>query len=99
MAILSHILALVANIIGPLIIYLIKKDESEYVREHAKESLNFQLSMMILALVSIPLTLIIIGAFMLMAIGILSLVCIIIASIRASDNKLYRYPLNFRLIK
>ena len=99
MAILSHILALVANIIGPLIIYLVKKDESEYVREHAKESLNFQISMMILALVSIPLTLIIIGAFMLMAIGILSLVCIIIASIRASDNKLYRYPLNFRLIK
>jgi uncharacterized protein len=99
MAILSHILALVANIIGPLIIYLVKKDESEYVREHAKESLNFQLSMMILAFISIPLIFLIVGVFMLMAIGLLSLICIIIASIKASDNKLYRYPLNFRLIK
>jgi uncharacterized Tic20 family protein len=99
MAILSHVLALVANIIGPLIIYLIKKDESSYVKEHAKESLNFQISMAILAFISIPLTFIIIGAFMLLGIGILTLVCVIIASVRASDNKLYRYPLNFRLIK
>ena len=99
MAILSHVLALVANIIGPLVIYLIKKDESPYVREHAKESLNFQISMAIIACISVPLIFLVIGVFMLMAIGILSLVCIIIASVRASDNKLYRYPMNFRLIK
>ncbi len=99
MAILSHVLALVANLLGPLIVYLIKKDESAYVREHAKESLNFQISMAILACISVPLIFFIIGVFMLMGIGILSLVCIIIASVKASDNKLYRYPLNFRLIK
>jgi uncharacterized Tic20 family protein len=99
MAILSHILALFASIVGPLVIYLVKKDESPYVGEHAKESLNFQISMTILAFISIPLTLVIIGAFMLLAICVLNLVCVIIASIKASDNKFYRYPLNFRLIK
>ena len=48
MAILSHVLCLVAGFIAPLIIYLVKKDESAYVKEHAKESLNFQITMFII---------------------------------------------------
>jgi uncharacterized protein len=99
LAILSHVLTFVGGFIAPLIIYLVKKDESTYVTEHAKESLNFQLTMIIAVFISIPLTLLIIGVFMLIAIGLLSLICVIIASIKASDNRLYRYPINFRLIK
>ena len=99
MAILSHILALVAHIFGPLIIYLVKKNESEYVTEHAKESLNFQITMIICVFISIPLIFLIIGIFLLVAIGIFSFICVIIASVKASDNKFYRYPINFRLIK
>ena len=52
MGILSHILCLVGGFIAPLIIYLIKKDESVYVREQAKESLNFQLTVLICYIVS-----------------------------------------------
>ena len=48
LAILSHILTIVSSFIAPLIIYLLKKDESPYVREHAKESLNFQITVFII---------------------------------------------------
>ncbi|MGB8193904.1 MAG: DUF4870 domain-containing protein, partial [Chitinophagaceae bacterium] len=50
MALLSHILGLVIWIIGPLIIYLVKKDESKFVAEHAKEALNFQITVAIICI-------------------------------------------------
>ena len=99
MAILSHILTIVAGFLVPLIIYLIKKDESKYVAEHAKESLNFQITVFIAACVCIPLTLIIIGFVLMFAVIILAWVFIIMATIKASENKMYRYPINLRIIK
>lgn len=99
MAILSHILALVAPILAPLIIYLFKKDESKYVAAHAIESLNFQITMVIIGIACFFLIFVVVGAFLLPLVGIVSFVLVIIATIKASDNKLYRYPINFRLIK
>ncbi|MEO6733132.1 MAG: DUF4870 domain-containing protein [Ferruginibacter sp.] len=98
-AVLSHILAIVASFIAPLIIYLIKKDESSYVAEHAKESLNFQITMILLFIVSGILILVLIGILLIWLLSIANLVLIIIATIKASENKLYRYPFNLRLIK
>jgi uncharacterized Tic20 family protein len=95
-AILSHILTLVAPIIAPLIIYFIKKDESKYVAYHAKESLNFQITVMIAAFV---LLITIIGILLLWIVAIGALVLVIIATIKASEGKLYKYPLSIRLIK
>lgn len=99
MGILSHILCLVGGFIAPLIIYLIKKDESAYVREQAKESLNFQLTLLLCYIVSWFLIFIIVGILLLVLLGIANLVLVIIATIKASEGKLYRYPFNFRLIK
>jgi uncharacterized Tic20 family protein len=96
LAILSHILTLVAPILAPLIIYLIKKDDSKYVAAHAKESLNYQITVFIICFV---LVITIIGIFLVWLVAIASLVLVIIATIRASENKLYRYPVNFRFIK
>ena len=98
MAILSHILCLVfvVGLIAPLIIYLIKKDQSAFIAAHAKESLNFQITVMIIAFI---LIITIIGLFFLWILGIISTILIIIATIRASENKLYRYPFSLRLIK
>lgn len=96
MAILSHILTLVAWFIPPLVIYLIKKDESPYVAAHAKESLNFQITV---SLICIALFITIIGIFLVWIVGILALVLIIVATIKANDGKLYRYPFTLRLIK
>ena len=96
LAILSHILTLVAPILAPLIIYFIKKDESKYVAYHAKESLNFQITVMIAVFV---LLITIIGILLLWIVGIAALVLVVIATIKASENKLYRYPFSIRLIK
>jgi uncharacterized protein len=98
MAILAHILALVAWFIAPLVIYLAKKD-SPYVTAHAKESLNFQLTMLIGIIISVVLMLVLIGFLLLWLLGIANLVFVIIATIKASENKLYRYPIAIRFIK
>lgn len=96
MAILSHVLTVVAGFLAPLIIYLIKKDESAFVREHAKESLNFQITAFI---IMIGLAITVIGILLIWVVGILALVFVILATIKASEGKLYKYPFNFRLIK
>jgi hypothetical protein len=87
------------NIIGPLIIWQIKKNEFPSVDAHGKEALNFQISMMIYALVSFVLVFVVIGFFLLFAVAIANLVLVIIASIKANKGEAYRYPLTIRLIK
>lgn len=96
MAILAHVLTLFFWIIPPLIIYLVKKDESSFVAEHAKESMNFQITMAIIGLI---LFVTIIGILLLWVVGIVVLVLVIVATIKASESKLYRYPFTLRLIK
>jgi uncharacterized protein len=96
MAILAHVLTIVAAILAPLIIYLIKKDESKYIEYHAKESLNFQITMLI---VVFALCITIVGIAVVWLVPIVNLVLVVIATIKASEGKLYRYPFSWRLIK
>lgn len=101
MGILSHILAIVPGIgiFGPLVIWLIKKDESSFVEANAKESLNFQLTMLIAYAVSWVLVIVLIGALLFFVIWVVNIVLVIVASVKTSENKIYRYPFNLRLIK
>lgn len=97
--ILCHLSALLGvGIILPLIVYLIKKDEPGRTAAHAGEVLNFHLSLVIYALCAIPLIFIFVGFFVYIAIAIGSLVCAIVAAIKASEGVLYRYPLCIRFI-
>ena len=96
MALLSHVLCIAVGFLAPLIIYLMKKDESKYVAAHAKESLNFQITMFI---VYVVLAITIIGIFLIWIFALIALVFVIIATIKASENKLYKYPVNIRFIK
>ncbi|OQP44542.1 hypothetical protein A4H97_09220 [Niastella yeongjuensis] len=96
LAILCHVLTIFFWIFPPLIIYLIKKDDSSFVAEHAKESMNFQLTVSIIAII---LFITIIGILLLWVLGIAVLVLVIVATVKASENKLYRYPFALRLIK
>jgi uncharacterized Tic20 family protein len=96
LAILCHVLGIFFWIFPPLIIYLIKKDESAYVKAHAMEALNFQITVSIAA---VALALTIVGLLLIWVLWIVALVFMIIATINASDNKMYRYPLTIRLIK
>lgn len=87
------------NVIGPLIFWLIKKDEFPYVDQQGKEALNFQITVLIAAIISSILTLIFIGILMLLALAIGALVLIILASLAASKGEAYRYPFTIRFIK
>lgn len=87
------------NIIAPIVIWQIKKHESDFVVEQAKESLNFQITLMIYALISFLLVFIIIGFFMLFALILFSLIIVIVAGVKANEGEHYRYPMTLRLVK
>ena len=87
------------SVLGPLIIWLIKKDEMPFVDDQGKESLNFQLTMMIAVIISLILVFVFIGFLLLGIIIIYQIVVIIIASIKANDGVKYRYPYTIRFIK
>ena len=87
------------HILGPLIVWLAKRGDSPEIDGHGKESLNFQISMLFYSLIAGVLCLVLIGFVLLGILHILNLVLVIIASIQASEGKLYRYPISIRLIK
>ena len=95
-AMLAHVLTFAAPILAPLIIYLIKKNESAFVTAHAKESLNFQITV---GLIIVALFITIIGVLLVWVVAILAMALVIVATIKASEGKLYRYPFSIRLIK
>lgn len=104
-AMLCHIAALAGyvipfgNIVGPLVMWLIKKAEMPFVDEQGKEALNFQITVSIALIVCIILMFVIIGIFLLPIVGIGSLVLMIIAAVKANGGEHYRYPLTIRFIK
>jgi len=87
------------HIVAPLVIWLIKKDESPFVDDQGKESLNFQISISLYAIIAALLTLVVIGAVLLIALVIFDVIMVIIASVRANSGERYRYPLCLRFIK
>jgi len=87
------------NIIGPLVIWLMKREESEYLDIHGKEVLNFQISMIIWFTISGVLALVIVGFVIMAVLGILSVIWTIMGAIRASAGEYYRYPITVRFIK
>lgn len=105
-AMLAHLSALVGysvvpfgNIIAPMIIWLVKKDQSWFVNDQAKEALNFQISMTIYALISLVLVFLLVGFLLLGVLYVGGIILIIIAAIKANDGVQYRYPLTLRLVK
>lgn len=86
------------SVLGPLVVWLVKRDEFPFVADQGKESLNFQITMVIAAAISSVLALIVIGFVLLLAVGIYEIVMVVIASIRANTGERYRYPICLRLI-
>lgn len=102
-ALAAHIGTLVAawfamGFLCPLVVMLVKGRDSAFVRRHAVESLNFQISLLIYLVVSVILMFLVVGVFMLIALGIFALVVIILATVAASNGREYRYPLTLRLV-
>ncbi|WP_408020144.1 DUF4870 domain-containing protein [Staphylococcus durrellii] len=99
MVMLIYILSFFTSFIGPLIIWLVKRDVSPFVDRGGKNYFNFLISYIIWTIVSSILMLIIIGFILLPVIAILNLIFTIIAIVKASNGEDYLPPLSIRFIK
>jgi len=98
---LSSLLAMItlgAGIIAPTVLWLIKKDESEFINEQGKEALNFSITVLLAWIACIPFTFIIIGFAMMGIVLVTWFIFAIIAALTASRGENYRYPFSLRLI-
>ena len=96
---LCHLLAIFTGFLGPLIIWLIKKNDHPFIDEQGKEALNFQITVVLASLACIPLTFLCIGVPLLIALPIVNLVFCIIATVKTNNGEHYRYPIALRLVK
>jgi uncharacterized Tic20 family protein len=98
LAMLAHLFGTFSGFIGPLVIWLAKKDESGFAADQAREALNFQITVAIALLASFMLKVILIGILMVPIVLILNFVFSIVAAVAASKGTPYRYPLALRLV-
>ena len=98
-AMLAHLLAIFLGWLPPLIIWLVKKDESPFVNQQGKEALNFELTLIIGAMVGALTACLLIGWFILVAVWVVNIVFGIIATKTVNKGQPYRYPLCIRFIK
>jgi uncharacterized protein len=98
-ALAGLVVPLIGIALGPLVVWLAKRDESEFVAAHAKEALNFNISVLLGAIVCMLLMLVFIGVLLGTALFIGWLVMTLVAAIKASEGHAYRYPFSLRLVK
>ena len=98
-ALAGLVMPLVGIVLGPLLVWLTRRDESEFVAAHAKEALNFNISVLLGALACMLLMLVFVGFLLGTALVVAWLVMMLIAAIKASEGQSYRYPFSLRLVK
>jgi uncharacterized Tic20 family protein len=103
-AMLAHLLSFVAaylflGFVAPLIVLLVFGPRSAFVRANAVESLNFNLSWLLYAIIAVILAFVLIGFLILAVLGVAYVVLVIIASFRANNGELYRYPATIRFVR
>jgi uncharacterized Tic20 family protein len=98
LVIVSHLGCVLGGFILPLVVYLVEKRDP-FVRFHAAEALNFQLTVLLVLVVSVPLMLLIVGFFTFLAAAVLNWVWGIMAAIKGGQGQWWRYPVNIRFVK
>ena len=98
MVTLANLLGLV-GFIGPLVIWLLKKDEHKFINEQVKEILNYQMSLMIYVFGAWLLCFIFIGLVIMPILMVMHIIFVIIASVKSSEGKAYHYPIAIRFLK
>ncbi len=100
LAALSGFVIPFGNLVGPLIVWLLKRAEMPMVDRHGKESLNFQITVLIAFMICIPLCFILIGFALMAVVGFGALILTIMAAVKVSNGDFdYKYPLTIRLLK
>lgn len=104
-AMFTHLAAFAAflipfgNIIGPLLVWQLKKDLGPYMDKNGKEAVNFQITIAIVALVCMMLLFVVVGAVLLPVLGLYWLILTVVAGVKANNGLAYRYPLTIRFLK
>ncbi len=96
-ALIGHIIPF-GNIFGPLVVWLIKKDEHPFIDDQGKEAINFQITVTIAFLISGVLVFVFIGVVLLPIVYVVAMILLVIATIKANEGVRYRYPWVLRLI-
>ena len=86
------------NVLGPLVVWLLKKDELPFVADQAKEALNFQLSLTVYTFIAFVLMFFLVGLLAFPVLFVVHIVFSIVAAVQASEGKVYRYPLTIRFL-
>lgn len=87
------------SLIGPFVVWQIKKNDIPQVETHAKDALNFQITVAIAMIVCFILMFVAIGIFLMPIVGIGALVCTIIAAVKANNGERWKYPVSFTFLK
>ncbi len=105
-ATVAHLISLIGflgipfgNLIGPLMVWLFLRKDHALIDDQGKESLNFQITMTIYALLACLFMFIIIGFVLIFIVILLDIILVVVAAVKANDGERYRYPLTLRLIK
>ena len=96
---LAHVLALVSLFFGPILVLVVKGNESKWVKAHAIEALNFSITLFIAYLMCVPLVIVFIGFFLLCPLALAGVILHLIAGVKAFQGGSYRYPIAFRFLK
>lgn len=97
-ATITHLGGILFSLVPALVVWLLKKDDNEYLAVEAKEALNFQITVLLAQFVAGILIVILLGFLLLVIIWLINIVLCIIAAISTSNGKTYRYPFTLRLI-
>lgn len=97
-ATITHLGGTVFSFIPGLLVWALKKDDSPYIADQAKEALNFQISVLIAQFIAGILVMILVGFIFIGIIWLLNIVFCILAAISTSKGETYRYPFCLRLI-
>ncbi len=98
LATLAQVLAIFTGFLGPLVIYLMARDDQPFVKHHAAEALNFQITLIIAVVISFVLVFVLIGFLLLPVVMIGAFVFEVIASVAANRGEWYRFPINIRMV-
>ena len=88
-----------ANIVAPLVLWLLKREDGAFIDDNGKESLNFQISLFIYLSICFMLIFIGIGVFLIFPLAVFGFICVVVAAIKASEGTTFRYPACIRFIK
>jgi uncharacterized Tic20 family protein len=98
-ALAGLVMPLIGIVLGPLAVWLARRDDSPFVAAHAKEALNFNLSVLLAAIACMLLMLVFVGFLLGTALFVAWLVMTLVAAIKASEGETYRYPFSLRFIR